>query len=682
MRVTGTVTYTGSLSGSGTLTVAGSGTLVLTQDSSFTRPGSKERLTTYDGGARGGAPMVRAVDVDPPAVIVQKGATLQYGIGSGTGQIANYQTPNGAGERWNLLNTRVDGTLELNISSRVHLGRLSGSGLVIARRDIWPGTSLAGSSSFSGAFYNGTGFDYGSVNWNTALPNLRTVVNQGSAIHSAADGQRIVDRADYWSQAWGNDINFHTWGTGVVQMTGVYSWSDNNSLINPRLSKSSLNTALVAHNNNARGLNLEGATVEFGDGTTSRFFLPGTLAQGSYINLHTRRARSRVILNYNGPTVVNLPFSGGTFHDTLAAVGTGDIVIAATKGNAVTFTVPQNYDGSTTIGKGASLRLGNGTPGEDSSLLASNLYQVINNGTFIVANARTKLSLSKVSGSGSFTKSGAAAVTLVSPTYQGKTTLSRGRLQLVSGTLSHSSSVRLTKKTTLDLSKAGAQTLKNLSAAQGSTIIAGGALNLRSSSTGTVRAGITGAGTVTATGKGNLELLGATISGSLTNNGKITASAAKVKGSYQQTASATLITGGFEVTGPITLAGKLSLAPGASKKAITLIDNTGTGKITGTFAGLKQGAKLNGRTLSYTGGDGNDVTLSATTTLAATSSGTSSPSTAPEAKASVINSTLTSAETKPHVGSIGKGAAGAIVLLALFLVLFHRRGRRRRPSHN
>src|SRR5207253_25956 len=60
----------------------------------------------------------------------------------------------------------------------------------------------------------------------------------------------------------------------------------------------------------------------------------------------------------------------------------------------------------------------------------------------------------------------------------------------------------------------------------------------------------------------------------------------------------------------------------ATGQTFTIIKNTGTTPISGTFAGLPEGAKLSGAgagfTISYKGGAGNDVVLTAQTVGAAT----------------------------------------------------------------
>jgi ribosomal 50S subunit-recycling heat shock protein len=72
----------------------------------------------------------------------------------------------------------------------------------------------------------------------------------------------------------------------------------------------------------------------------------------------------------------------------------------------------------------------------------------------------------------------------------------------------------------------------------------------------------------------------------------------------------------LDVTGTVKIAGKLELTlasaavPGAD---LTIINNDGTEKVTGTFAGLAEGAKVKAGTdtyvITYKGADGNDVVL-------------------------------------------------------------------------
>uniref|UniRef100_UPI003A87CAAB autotransporter-associated beta strand repeat-containing protein n=1 Tax=Streptomyces sp. 4F14 TaxID=3394380 RepID=UPI003A87CAAB len=137
--------------------------------------------------------------------------------------------------------------------------------------------------------------------------------------------------------------------------------------------------------------------------------------------------------DYNGPVTLGAPIGGGRFHDTLSAPGAGDIVIKGTKGNDVTFAAVQYYDGSTTVEKGAVLRLGSGKRGGDGGLYTrGGLYKVVNDGALVLNNAGKPLSLSEVGGSGALIQAGSATATLTGTavTYTGRTTVKRGTLAL------------------------------------------------------------------------------------------------------------------------------------------------------------------------------------------------------------------------------------------------------------
>ncbi|MFE0256410.1 autotransporter-associated beta strand repeat-containing protein [Streptomyces sp. NPDC059010] len=585
----GTTTYDGVLRGEGTLTVRGTGTLILTRDSDFTLPKSRQRQKVSVLG--GNHPYVTTADADPPAITVARGATLQYGNGGTAGLIGHfpYNTP---AFRLNQNNIRVDGTLRLSLKSAYNLGTISGSGLITQPRFLWGTWDLSGSHSFSGVIDNGTQVNAGRPEFATSLPNLRKVLNQGTWTVDTPLGRTVTMGMDFYQREYGSDINVQSRPGGKVVLTGQYSWSDQGGDTNPSLSDPALNWTPARKNVNKRGTNIKGADVQWGDGTTHKIFMPGT-AETVYINLLAARSRSLLTFDYNGPVTLGAPIGGGRYHDTLAAPGAGDIVIKGTKGNDVTFAAVQYYDGSTTVEKGAVLRLGTGKSGGDGGLYTQGgLHKVVNDGSLVLNNTRKALSLPRISGSGSLTQSGSATTTLTGSavTYTGATTVKKGTLALRGGaTLAHSRAIRLTSANSrLDV---GASVLR---------VAAGKSL----------------------TGKGTVE-------GAVTNGG-VVASGPTVSGDYTQSAKGELVLRGapLRVTGEVRLVGDLDLASVATTtkpaRKITVIDHKGRAKTTGTFTGLKEGEKLqlNYTTyrISYRGGDGNDVTLTADTDPASTAS--------------------------------------------------------------
>ncbi|WP_454859469.1 autotransporter-associated beta strand repeat-containing protein [Promicromonospora soli] len=691
------IVYGGDFSGVGTLTVRGNGKLVLTADSDFQIPQDRQRQRLEVLGATN-HPYARVVDADPPAVTVEAGATLQYGDGKGgtTGRIGHYpfDYPNFA---WNALNHQVDGTLNVAVAGpHYHPGILSGGGVLNQPRFIWEGIELAGEHPFSGTIVNGTFAKASSrEQYRTSLPNAK-FVNYGTFQVDTPHAFDTVLGFDVYSREWGNDINFYGAPDGSrVIMTGVYSWSDQGTETDPQLSDPDLNWRPVHKNINKRGVNIQGAIVQWGDGTHNRFFMPGT-RETIYINLYTRRARGHLIFNYNGPVTLGAPISGGVFHDTMAAVAVGDVTVAGTPGNDVTFADQQNYDGTTTVESGGILRLGTGRPGQDSWLITGTEgSRIVDDGALVVNNAERDIELSRISGAGSFEQSGPATVTLTGETaYTGPTTVSGGALVLAGGTLASSASVQLSKPgATLDVTAAGDQTVHDLSGV-GRTMLrlGGGTLTVASSEDTTYAGGVEGAGSVVKSGTGTLTYSGkstakgpwavtqgtlalarATLGGDLVVDSslRITGTTA-VGGSLTLGRKSTLQAGtgsGLMVAGDVALGGatlKIRHKDGAPLPRELPVITSG-GEITGTFKGLDEGARLDiaGKAYEISYADGR-VLLSAPAP-AADAGGQGAPEEAAEPSAA-----------QTDASPVVVAALVSVVVLALgalaFVVLRRRRG--------
>ncbi|MDQ0958337.1 autotransporter-associated beta strand protein [Streptomyces sp. B4I13] len=596
----GTTTYDGAFRGQGTLTVRGGGTLVLTRDSDFTLPASRRRQVVRTQG--GNHPYTTVSNPDPPAITVARGATLQYGTGKGTGLIGHfpYDTP---GYRLNELNVRVDGTLRLSLTRTFNIGTISGSGLVTQPRNMWGTLDLAGTHPFSGVIDNGTGVAVGRPEFPVSLPAARAIVNQGSWIIDTPLNQTITLRQNFYQREYGSDVNVHTRPGSKVILTGQYSYSDQGGDAAPSLSDADINWRPVPHQLNKRGTNIEGANVQWGDGTTHQIFMPGT-KDTVYINMHEASGRrSLLTFDYNGPVTLGAPIGGGKYHDTLAAPGAGDVVIAGTKGNDVTFAADQHYDGSTTVQKGAVLRLGS-AQGDGSLLTGTDRRRIVNDGTLVVRNTKKAISLSRLGGSGSLVQSGPATTTLTGPavTYTGTTTIKQGTLALEGGaSLANSRAVRLTSAAArLDT---GGSPLRVTSALSGTGTVKGAVTN-----EGVVTGGLTVTAGYTQTDKGQLVLTGTPLKagGTVSLRGGLDLSAAGAAAEANAADSASPQIDGDSPppsTAPRT----------APLREIRVLEHTGDGPIAGTFDGLREGAEVKLADtvyrISYKGGDGNDVVL-------------------------------------------------------------------------
>lgn len=625
------IVYGGRFSGVGTLTVKGSGTLFLTANSDFSIPEDRRRQRVERRGEPWWWNTIE--DPDPPAVTVESGATLQYGAPDGegtTGTIGHYPYDLPDFE-WNALNHHVDGTLIVAVhGGRYHPGNLSGSGFIVQPRFTWDGLSLAGRHTFSGVLYNGTVIHYSQRQFLSTMPEVDTVLNQGSFIIDTQEGNDTVLDIDFYSREWGNDINFHSqiFGSKVV-VSGVYSWADSGSDQDPSLSDPNLNYEGVAHKNNKRGINIEGAKVQWGDGTSDRFFLPGN-RDTVYINMHERRMRSHLILDYNGPVTLSAPISGGIYHDTMTDPGVGDVTIAGTEGNYVTFADQQNYNGATTVEAGAVLRLGSGEEGGDGWLLVGgDRTEVVLEGALVVDNVDTDVRLENISGAGSVEQSGAATLTLIGNTaYTGPTTVSDGTLELTAGDIAASERVDLTGgSAVLDLSQVEGQTVNDLAGVAGATLRLGAdALTLAAAEDTAYAGSVEGEGGLVKTGSGTwtysgastaagpwsvtegvlalggaedgaAETGGAELAGDLTVDTGLTVRAASNVGGDLSLGEASTLTvgsdGGLTVGGEAALGGALTVVPeegGAFPEEITVV--TAAGGVNGTFAGLDQDAEL------------------------------------------------------------------------------------------
>jgi autotransporter-associated beta strand protein len=243
-----------------------------------------------------------------------------------------------------------------------------------------------------------------------------------------------------------------------------------------------------------------------------------------------------------------------------------------------------------------------------------------------VRDTSTAVTLRNIAGPGSLTQSGPATTTLAGTTpYTGKTTISSGTLALAPGAagISASSGVSLpSARAVLDVSRAGEQSVRQLSGAAGSTVRLGaGTLTVSTTVQATFAGSFSGTdGGLTTSGGGTLTLTGRSATpGGTWHLGRGTlalgAGARISVGSLLQSAGSTLSlnlgtartgtrdSGGaatpaeapVEADGAVRLDGTLSItsAPRLARSGqVTLIRDSAHAAISGTFSGMPQGGKV------------------------------------------------------------------------------------------
>jgi autotransporter-associated beta strand protein len=228
---------------------------------------------------------------------------------------------------------------------------------------------------------------------------------------------------------------------------------------------------------------------------------------------------------------------------------------------------------------------------------------------------------------------------------------------VLSGAVSGSTGLTKSGDGVLDLTGANTYT--------GTTPVSAGVLDVdtaQASSPVALAVGTTlgGAGTV-----GTITATSATVSpgnpapGVLTDNGDLnldsgSSVAVALDGTTPGTAYSQLVVAGQVNLGGATLNATAGFTP-SGNDSFTIIDNTGSSAVNGTFAGLPQGATvmISGQpySISYTGGDGNDVVL----TSQAASATSLSPSSSSIVAGQPITLAATVASADPSATSIPTG---------------------------
>ena len=156
-----------------------------------------------------------------------------------------------------------------------------------------------------------------------------------------------------------------------------------------------------------------GGTLQLGNGSTGN---DGTIQTTSSLT--------------NNGTLIYYRF--GNLTSNLVISGSGNVQVSGPGSEILTST--NTYTGTTTVNLGGTLQLGNGTSGNDGSILDTS--SLIDNGTLIYDLFANASFATPITGTGNFQVSGPGIVTLIGAnSYQGVTTINSGAtLQLGDGT--------------------------------------------------------------------------------------------------------------------------------------------------------------------------------------------------------------------------------------------------------
>jgi fibronectin-binding autotransporter adhesin len=290
-----------------------------------------------------------------------------------------------------------------------------------------------------------------------------------------------------------------------------------------------------------------GTTATIGNGGTS-----GSIT--SDINNY-----GRVVFNRSDEVI----FAGTiTSNGAFEQIGTGTLILTA----------DNSTRGNVTIGEDSTLQLGNG--GLTGWIGGTNGFagSISNQGSLIYNRSNNVSFAGTISGAGSVTKSGAGNLTLTGThSYTGETFVNSGSL-IVNGSIASSALTTVASGATL----AGTGRV-------GSATIAAGGVHTPGTSVGTQY-----------------------IDGNYTNAGTL-----RVEGT-PSSSDMLVVSGAVDISGA-TLDLVLSPTTPASWDIIngpfTLINSTGAGAITGSFASVTNDLLFLDHSLDYFGGDGNDLTL-------------------------------------------------------------------------
>jgi autotransporter-associated beta strand protein len=562
----GATTFSGNLTGTGTATKSGAGTLFITAQSftnNLTVTGGN--VTVGNGSSAGSLPASVALNNSTSRILFHQDDNSTYaGTIGGNGSF----TKNGSG------------TLTLN-ASQTYTGNTTINNGTLA---IGPAGSLGG-GSYSGSISNTGTLVYSGAASQTFGGNISGVgslaAHAGTLILTA-NNTSFSGPASILSGATLQIGNNGTTGN-LSASSGI---SNNGTLIVNRTGSITLNNTISG--NGALTKNGTGTLILTGGNT----YTGATTIAGGILQLGNNGTTGSVsawsnFLN-NGTLTINRS-DPHTFSNSISGNGS---FIKAGSGN-LTLNGTNTYTGGTTISAG-TLTLSGGSAIPDSSAtsvnatlsvadsetigtLSGNSSGALGLGsqTLTVNQAAAGTYAGTITGSGGFAKSGADTLTLTAnSTFTGTVSISSGTLQLgnngASGNFSASAS--FANSGTLTVNRSDSFTLANSISGSGSFVKAGsGALTLN----GAAYTGTTTVSAGTLRVDGSLATSGATIQSGATFSGNAT-----LAGLVTLNSGATISPGsGIGSTGTMSLNGGLSLNSGSTVRMDVFSTNGSSDRI-------------------------------------------------------------------------------------------------------
>ncbi len=500
-----TITYSNVISGSGSLTQLGAGTLILTNDNSYTG-GTTISVGTLQIGNSGATGSVTGDIVDNANLAFDRSDSITYAnVISGTGSV----TKLGAGTlTLTGENTYTGGTTItagiLQIGSGGTAGSVSGNildnaSLVFNRSDDITFDGVISGSGTVTKIGAGTLILTGDNNYTGGTTITAGTLQIGKEVGTGSVvGNILNDAALVFKRR--NDLTYAgaitgsgtvtKLGEGILTLTGANAYTGGTTVSNGMLQIGNGGTA-----GSVAGDILDNAEVVFdrSDNITYSNVISGS---GSVMKLG---AGTLVITNdntYTGGTIVNagtLQLGGGgttgsvpgnildnaslAFNHsdaiTFANVISGDGSVTKLGSATLILTGANTYAGGTTISAG-TLQIGNG--GTDGSIAGP----IIDNASLIFDRSDDITYADPISGAGSVTKLGAGTMTIgASNTYSGGSTLSAGTLQIGSGGVIGSVAGNILNNTAIIFNRSDDLTYEGAISGPGSfTKLGGGTLTL------------------------------------------------------------------------------------------------------------------------------------------------------------------------------------------------------------